>query len=280
MGTHHERDTTLPVRHSLRLVYVLSFLIAILLAAASIVGLLYRTDMYPAEALLQSFVATDVVNLLVGLPILLGSIWLARRGRLVGLLLWPGALSFVLYNDLVYVLAMPLNPVFLLHLTLLTLNVYTAIGLITSLDGGAVRRRLTGAVSERFAGGILAGLGLLFLLRAIGVLISALTHQTSIAQTELAPHVSDVLIAPALVIGGILLWRRRPLGYVVGLGLLFQASMLFIGLIVFLWVQPFLTDAAFAVADMVVIFVLGLICFVPLALFVRGVISGRGSPPG
>ena len=81
------------------------------------------------------------------------------------------------------------------------------------------------------------------------------------------------MVAPALVIGGVLLWHRQAFGYVAGLGLLFQASMLFIGLIVVLILQPFLTAAEFALVDVVVVFVLGLICFVPFALFARGVVS-------
>ena len=88
------------------------------------------------------------------------------------------------------------------------------------------------------AWGILAGLGLLFFLRVIGVMVNALTSQTPIAETELALHASDFLITPAWVIGGVLLWRRKEFGYVTGLGLLFQASMLFIALIIF-FVKPF-----------------------------------------
>jgi hypothetical protein len=57
---------------------------------------------------------------------------------------------------------------------------------------------------------------------------------------------------------------------VTGLGLLFQASMLFIGLIVVLILQPFMTAAQFVLIDVLVVFVMGLVCFVPLALFVRG----------
>jgi hypothetical protein len=248
--------------------------------AASAIGLLYRAVIYPADDLLQSFVPTDVIILLIGLPILLGSMWLVRRGKLIGLLLWPGALLFVLYNYIIYVFAIPLSLAFLLHLTLLMLSAYTIIGLIASIDGQAVQQQLTGSVPERAAGGILAGLGLLFSLRVVGIVVSALASQTPIAETELAPLVSDFVIAPALVIGGVLLWRRKELGYVTGLGLLFQASMLFIGLIIFLLLQPFLTAAPFVLIDVVVILVLGLICFVPFALFVRGVMSGRRSAPG
>jgi hypothetical protein len=56
-----------------------------------------------------------------------------------------------------------------------------------------------------------------------------------------------------------------------GLGLLFQGSMLFIALIAFLLLQPLLNDVPFVVMDVVVIAVMGLICFIPFALFVRGV---------
>ena len=85
------------------------------------------------------------------------------------------------------------------------------------------------------------------------------------------------MITLAWVIGGVLLWRHKEFGYVTGLGLLFQASMLFIGLIIFLLLQPFLTTAPFVLADVVVIFIMGLICFIPFALFVRGVASNRNS---
>jgi hypothetical protein len=279
MNTNQERNASLPIRGGLALTYAISFIIAILMAAASIAGLLYRTVIYPTDDLLRSFVSNDVVNIFIGLPILLGSMWLAWRGKLIGLLCWPGALFFVLYNYLVYVFAMPLNVAFLLHLALVTMSAYTLIGLVASIDGKMVQKRLTGAVPERLAGGVLAGLGFLFFLRVIGVIVNALTSQTPIAETELALHISDCLITPAWVIGGVLLWRRKEFGYVIGLGLLFQASMLFIGLIIFLLLQPFLTTAPFVLVDVVVIFAMGLICFIPFALFVRGVVSDRHSSP-
>ena len=277
MNSDQEHSANLPIRRSIAWAYALSFVIAVLMAAASVAGLLYRDVIYPTEELLDSFVSNDVVILAIGLPILLGSMWLARRGKLIGLLLWPGALFSVLYNYIVYVFAMPLNMAFLLHLALVTLSVYTNKGLVASIDGKAVRRRLIGAVSERAAGGVLTGLGLLFIFRVIGAMANALAGQAPIAETELALHISDFVIAPAWIIGGVLLWRREPFGYVAGLGLLFQGSMLFIGLIVFLLLRPFLTSAPFVLLDVVVISVLGLICFIPFALFVRGVVSNRGS---
>ena len=53
--------------------------------------------------------------------------------------------------------------------------------------------------------------------------------------------------------------------------------MLFIGLIILLLVQPFLTDEPVAWVDVVVTFILGLVCFIPFGLFVRGVVRNRKS---
>ncbi len=279
MNTNQEQNTSLPIRHNLTLIYILSFIIAILMTAASIAGLLYKANVYPTDELLQSFLPNDVVNLLIGLPILLASMWLTRRGKLIGLLFWPGALFFVLYNYIVYLIAMPLNAVFLLYLGLVMLSVYSLIGLVAAIDGKIVQGHLASAVPERLAGVVLAGLGLLIFLLVIGTIVKALILQTPIAETELALHTADFLIAPAWIICGILLWRRKAFGYVAGLGLLFQASMLFIGLIIVLLLQPFITSAPFSLVDVVVIFVMGLICFIPFALFIRGVMSNRNSPP-
>ena len=278
MNINQEPYASLPIRRNLTLAYTLSLVIALLMTAASIAGTLYRTVIYPTDELFQTFMPNDVVNLVIGVPILLGSIWLARRGLLIGLLFWPGALLYVLYNYLAYVFAMPLNVVFLLYLTLVMLSAYTIIGILASIDGTAVQQQLTGAVPERAAGGILAGLGILFSLRVIVVILGAHLNQTPVATTELAVMVADFMISPALIIGGVLLWRREALGYVTGMGLLFQSSMLFIGLIFFMLLQPLFTAAPFILVDVLVVFIMGLVCFIPFALFVRGVVSKRRSP--
>ncbi|MFN2111056.1 MAG: hypothetical protein ACK2UI_15485 [Anaerolineae bacterium] len=273
MDANQHLVTGLPLRRSLTPIYVLSFIIGILMAMASLGSILTRAVIYPTDDLLQSFVPTDVTIVCIGVPMLLGSMWLTWRRKLIGLLLWPGVLFFVLYNYLTYVFAMPFNVAFLLHLALVGLSAYALIGLLASIEGKTVQQQLAGFVPERLVGGILAGLGLLFFLRAISLLVNALIGQTPMPETEVALNATDSLTAPAWVLCGILLWRRREFGYVTGLSLLFQASLLFIGLIVFLLIQPILTTAAFSLVDVAVVFVMGLICFVPFALYVRGVVS-------
>jgi hypothetical protein len=55
--------------------------------------------------------------------------------------------------------------------------------------------------------------------------------------------------------------------------LLFQASMLFIGLLLYFILQPLLYPVSFPLSDFVVILAMGLVCFFPFGLFVRGILS-------
>ena len=263
----------LPVTGDLTLICGVSLAVALTMAVASVAGLACPGHLYPTVELRRSFMPNDVVHLTIGLPSLLGAMWLSRRGQLLGLLLWPGTLLYVVYNAIAYALALPLNLGLLLWFLLLTSSAYAIIALVAAIDGQAVKQQLKDTVPERMAGAVLVILGAAFFLRVIGVMVQALIGSTALVDGDLAVLASDLLTAPAWVIGGIFLWRREPLGYAAGTALLFLISTLFVGLIVFMLVQPLLTYAPFRLVDVLVIFVMGLITFIPTGLFVRGVMS-------
>lgn len=263
------------LKNSLALPFTLSIAVAVLLAVASLAGLIFPGAIYPTEELRGAFLANDVVNLFVGLPILLGSMWHARRGSLLGLLFWPGALFYIAYNSVAYAVAMPLTLSFVLNLALVLVSVYATYLILSGIDGEAVREHLQGKVPERFIGGVLVGFGALFFLMAAAKVIGFASGQADTPWSEIAVQIADLLVTPAWVVSGILLWRKRALGYISGAGLLFQASMLFVGLLVFFILQPLVADVPFPMEDFIVIAVMSLICFIPLGLFLRGVLAGK-----
>jgi hypothetical protein len=278
-GITGSQSASLPVTRSLTPAYASSLIIALLVAIASVAGLLYGTNFYPTEEMLLLKLPTDLFTLVVGLPILLGSMWLARRGKLLGLLCWPGALLYVLYIYVAYAIGVPFNVLFLAYVVLVPLSAYTIICLVASIDAAAVRQRLAGAVPERTAGGILAGLAILFTLMNLTDIVAALTSPTPDYLLEFPVWIADFAVgAPAWLVGGLLLWQRQALGYVAGAGLLLLGSMLFVGVIFALAFPAFSTASPVDVTAIVFILVMGLICFVPFALFVRGAVkSGRSS---
>lgn len=263
----------LPVTRSLVPIYILSLIIGLLMAVASLAGLLFQSAVYPTDELRRSFVSNDVVNLLIGLPILLGSMTLAWRGKLIGLLFWPGALFYIAYNSIAYSISMSSGLMLLPYLMLAALSVAAMIGLLTGIDSAAIKQRLNARVPERFAAGVLIGFGALYFARAIGILINVVNGQMTLDTPETAVGVADFITTPFWLMVGVLLWRKRAPGYAAGTGLLFQASMLFIGLLVFFILQPVVAGVPFPMNDFIVILVMGMICFIPFGLFVRGVLS-------
>lgn len=255
-----------------------ALIVAALTAVASTAGLLYPHDFYPTEALRQFALANDVANLVIGVPILLGSIWLDHKGHFVGRLLWPGALMYAFYNYLAYAIAVPLNWVYPAYLLVAALSLYALAAVIGEIPMGYAQQHLAGKVPERLSGAVLLLLGGFVLIRVFFVVFSAQYGAEAIEPTELSVLLADTLLAPAWVIGGILLWRKEPLGYATGLALLFQGSMLFLGLILVLALQPVFTGARLPLVDIIVVAAMGMICFIPFVSFLRG--TAAADPSG
>ncbi len=266
----------LPVTRDLTLVHVVSLVVAALIAVTSVAGLIFGAGgLYAVDPrYLPAFVGQDLLNLLVGLPLLLGAMWLVRRGALVGIVLWPGALFYVVYDYAFYVLGAPFNVFFLPYLLIVTLSVYAIIGIVVSVDAPAVRDALDGVVPRRFVGGFLVALAGLFIALWTAMIVSTLVSAAPVDPIAHVVWTLDLTIQlPALLIGGVLLWRREPLGYVVAPGLLLQAAAYLIGLSAITVLGVDATGAPTTPASYLPGIVVGGVALALIAFFVRGAAS-------
>lgn len=266
-------STHLPIKRDLSLAYILSLIITVIITAASLGGLLFPSAIYPSDELRQAFLANDVVNFLIGIPILLGCMWLTKRSKQLGLLCWPGALLYTFYNYIAYVVGMPFSWIMPGFILLGMLSAYSIFVLIKSIEWDSVKNKLAGKVSEKFSGGVLAFFGVAFFFLAVSVITGASANQGTILMTDVGVAIADLVLSTLLFIGGILLFQRKPLGYASGMGLLFAASTLFIGVILIVLLQPVLTNTPFALDDVITLAGMALVCFIPTGLFMRGVLS-------
>lgn len=265
----------LPITRSLTLEYVISIVVSIIMVIASIVGILYSSVTYPTEKLSIGFISTDLLNLVVGLPVLLVSMWLTRKGKLTGLLCWPGALFYVLYIYTSY-LAIPVSVLIIPYIFLITLSAYSIIRIIASIDGDIVRQRLDGVIPVKTTGSILTSIAVLVIVYQIVRIVTVLINQTTPDNLELVQWIDDLVVGcPALLIGGYLLLRRKALGYVAGAGLLLMCSLLFIGVIPAMIFQALSADTPIDVIGILIVLISGMVCFIPFVLFMRGVAKSR-----
>jgi hypothetical protein len=277
---------TLPLKRDLTLAYRASGLIALLLVVVSAGGLAWgSTSLYgvdpnralgvsasTAGVLVPGFVAQDVFNLAIGLPILGGALWLARRGSLIGLLLWPGVLFYLAYTYVHYLVGAPFSALFLGYVAIVVLSAYTTIGLVASIDGDTVRQRLSGAVRPRVVGGLLVGLALLTVGQdGGGAVATALAGGAPIDPLARGVWIADLTLGvPAMLIVGGLLWRRVSLGYVAAAGLLLSFGLTSVVIAAMIALQHVLTGAPIDGATVMGLFIFSAVSWTPLLLFGRG----------
>jgi hypothetical protein len=261
-----------PLRRDLALAYGAALLLAALTALVSAAGLLLApARLYGGDPSLEPvFRGQDAANLLVGLPNLLGSLWLARRGSLGGLLLWPGALYYVLYTYALYLVGAPFNALFLAYVALVVLSAYTTIGVVARIDGDAVRRRLSRAPA-RAVGGVLVGVGFLATAGLAALVIPALGDPAAVAPLLHARWIVDFTVGnPVLLLGGVLLWRRAGLGYAIAAGLLFLSGVNGVAFAVGGVLGALLTATPIEATVIGVHLAIATVCLALLAVFLRG----------
>ncbi len=268
----------------LRLAYLASLLVALGIGLASGAGLVSDArGLYGDSSLVLISRGADVANLVLIVPILLGAMWLARRGSLFGLLLWPGALFYALYAYVPYMVGAPFNALFFVYAGLVTLSAFTVIGSVASIDGQLIRQRLAGAPA-RGIGVALAVIAVAAYAGLAGTAVTALSDAAGEAATRPLAVADWALGTPVLLAGGLLLWRRASLGYVTGPGLLLVSGL---GGVVFavaaivdnLLSGPRTESAVIAVHLAISVISLGLLAFFVRRVTRRQPIAGPATSP-
>ena len=194
-----------------------------LLAAA---GRLAADRIYNQETsvLFDQATAQDVVTLLPVAPLLAYLAVSARRGSLSAFLCLPGLLAFTVYNYAIYAFSIHFGPLFLVWVAILGLSIFALVGALATADMPAIKQRFAGRAMPRPAW-LLIVVAVLFLLLWLSEIVPSLLagDPSRSARDWNVPtnpvHVLDLaFFLPAAVTSGILLLRRRPLGYATAAG--------------------------------------------------------------
>jgi len=73
-----------------------------------------------------------------------------------------------------------------------------------------------------------------------------------------------------MLIGGYSLWKKRSLGYMVGVGLFISYALLSYTLIPFLAIQSYLRNTAIDLIGIIILLIMVMICAIPFFYFVKG----------
>jgi len=203
----------------LKVPYILSALIAALMVVQSALGLLFQDAYRDVAWIRATWLGNDWVTLVLGVPLMLAALVLARQSSTRGLLLWLGMLGYSIYNYTYYLFGAALNAFFPLYVVLMVLSVAALILALSHLDVPEVAAQFGLRTPVRLIGGYFAfvGVGLAFAWLAQWAAFAFAGKPTSIEPEafKLIAALDLTLMATGLATGGILLWRRNGWGYVI-----------------------------------------------------------------
>jgi hypothetical protein len=269
-------DLQFPVRSDLKPVQVNTFILVILVAGVSIAGMVYPHKIYPDTETSLAFIPTDLLNLVLGIPVILFSTFLTQKQRLIGLLFYPGALFYVTYIYTTYLLGLPPGILFIPYLALVALSILTIFMLFYRMENRQIRERLKGHVPLKSAGYIILIIACLIVIYQVYSIIMSLMQDVQVDRVTIAQWIDDLAVgSPALLATGMWMIKRKDSGYLAGTGALLLLCILFIGLIPVMIVEGSISGTPVNFLDILIISVSSLICLVPFTLFVMGIVRAR-----
>jgi hypothetical protein len=189
----------------------------------------YRYDT-PIGAI--SFRAGDLITLFLAIPVLIVSFVLYRQGSLRGGLLLTGVLAYFLYTYISMGFGAAYNDLFLVYILIFSASLFGLILALTSFDVQALPGHFAGTLPRRGIGIFLVVSGVILsliwlLLSILPALFQSKAPPEAYYYTTFMTGILDIgIVAPALLVAGVLILRRAALGYLLASTMLVFTSIL------------------------------------------------------
>jgi len=122
----------------------------VVVAAVAAAGTFFVPGVLRGTAVMNgSARGTAIVMLVAGLPLLVGSMYVASRGSIRARVVWLGAVAYLLYNSVMFIIGTPFNQLYLVYEAMLGLSIWSTVFVIRTIDLGSFRQRFSPAFPAR-----------------------------------------------------------------------------------------------------------------------------------
>ncbi len=220
-------------------------------------------------------IAQDVVTMALGLPLLLVSLLLARRGLLKGRLLLTGTVGYFLYTYVSYSFLSMYNPLFLIYVALMSLSLFCFILCMLSIDTEQLKASFGPKLPVKFIGGFQLFIAFTLMMLWLGKIVPLLTTGTAPAgleyYTTLVIQALDLgIIVPTAILSGVLLIRRKSLGYLLSSIVIIKGITMLTAITAML-IGQYLAGVQLGVVEVIAFPIFNLVTVVCLILIMRSI---------
>ena len=203
----------------MNIVYRLSWLMLCIMILQSVLGLVFHDYYRDVEWIMLTWYGNDAVTLMLGVPLLGWGLILSMRERNRGHLIWLGLLGYNIYNYAFYLFGAALNVFFPLYLIMMILSIVILVLLLSNDFASRIAKQFNLRTPVRLIGGylIFVGVGLTSVWLGIWAAYVFKNIPTPVEPEafKLVAALDITLMVPALIFGGLLLWRKSIWGYTI-----------------------------------------------------------------
>jgi hypothetical protein len=172
-----------------------------------------------AVIIVLSGIAQDVVTLFIGIPLLMIALLYYRRGSVKAHFLLTGVVGYFFVTYLFYMTMGTYNKLFLVYAALMGLTFFSLFNLFLSFNLKTVSGYFSDKAPAKFTGGFLVfnsvAIALMWLGRVVPPLLDGSIYLVDLQHyTTMIVQGFDLgLLLPVSFVAGILLVRKKPMGY-------------------------------------------------------------------
>ncbi|MBN2214331.1 MAG: hypothetical protein JW723_08805 [Bacteroidales bacterium] len=206
----------------LRIITLLSLLLAISLAVASVFGIfVWATYERETASMAAQGIGQDIVNLFLVVPLLVVSLLLLRKNNIIAFYVFGGTVFYILYSFIIYCFGVHFNMMFLVYCATLGLSVFIFIILLIEAGKLDVQNWFHDNLPVKAVGIFLLFISLMFYILWLKDVVPAIISNTvpaSVSDYNLLVnpvHVIDISFAlPGLIVTAALFMNKKNLGYI------------------------------------------------------------------
>jgi hypothetical protein len=196
----------------------LSWVVVFLMVLQAAMGLAFPQVYRDIAWIKATWFANDLVTLVVAAPMLAASLIFVRRGSSRAQLLWLGMLAFSVYNYAFYLTGASLNGFFPLFVAVEVISAIALILALAHVDAEEFATRFSQRTPVRSVAAYLGftGVGLMvgWLAQWGAYIFAGAEPSAGVEAFAVVAALDLTMVVPLALISSVLLWRRRPWGYV------------------------------------------------------------------
>jgi len=219
--------------------YIASLIIVVCAIFTSIGGVFFEGVYRDNKLIISVMRANDIVTLFIAVPIMLISLFFTIKNSFKARLVWIGTLFYMLYNFMFYLYGVAFNRFFLLYIFLFTASAYSIIFALIKTDVKLIANKFSTKTPTKLISGFMMFfsllLGGLWVGMSMSYLFTGKIPQTVIDSgnpTAIVFATDLSVLIPAIVLGAILLWKKRNWGYILSTIMMVKATTYGTGFII------------------------------------------------